>query len=115
MNVSKIVDMLKDDPILLQQPDVVSFIQRMNLKNIERVIEQPIITKQAVIIQVSIAQMNGGACTLKDVQAAVAQVQAKPLFDDVELRMAAVRAAIADGSATTAAQIKAIFATDPTP
>lgn len=115
MNVSKIVDMLKDDPAILQKPDVASFITKMNLKNIDRIVQQPVVVQQAVTIQVSIAQMNGGACTLKDVQAAVAQVQAKPLFDDVELRMAAVRAAIADGSATTSAQIKAIFATDPTP
>jgi len=103
MNISKIADMIRDDPTI---PNLVAaFLTLVNAQNIRRV-DKVTRTVEDVVVFVSIADMNGGLATSRDVQAAVNLLNQEPLRADAQARLERAQAAIAAGTITTVDQLK---------
>ena len=109
MNVSTIAAMIQADPTITN--DVAGYIAAMNLRNVVQTVQQPVVVTQAVTMTTSIAEMNGGRCTVADVQAAVAQLNSAPQYTRLQSVVDAVNAAIASGQVTSLATLKTAFQT----
>ena len=105
MNVAAIAAMIEADPTIPN--DISGFVARMNAATISQVVQAPVIVQQAVTQMVSVAQQNGGECTIADVQAAITQLGAKPYVDTAKTIFDAVVSALASGDKPT---ISAAFA-----
>ena len=91
MNISTIVSMIKNDPKLTD--DIPGFLREMNTQNIRRVDKQHTVIED-VVTMVSIAEMNGGIATAKDVQDALDLISQEPLVDEANTRLEKVLAAV---------------------
>lgn len=103
MNISKLVEMYAEDPT--QFNDAQAFIAWANTKNITQTVR---VHTQVVDEQrtVSFAEMNGGPCTLRDLQEAQALIRQNNLLPQVLDVLETVKREIMDGTITTKAQMK---------
>ena len=76
MNISAIADMIRADPSVVSDP--VKFVFQMNEQTIEQVVKTRDVIAEEVRT-VSIAELNGGPATEKDVQDALDYLRQEPL------------------------------------
>ncbi len=105
MNISTILDMLRDDSKVLDDPS--AFMKRVNEQNVTQMVTGPVVVQEAMTRITSIAEMNGGVCTQEDIDAALALVAKKPLIDKAEVVKAQIDAAISSGEVTDVATLAA--------
>jgi len=110
MNVSTIQRMIRDDPSILS--DVAGFLKRMNARNIRQVQTVKTVVSDVVKI-VSIAEMNGGPATQRDVDDALAMTAKVPLFEEAEKYHAEIRSKIESGEITEPGEIRPATSTEP--
>jgi len=102
MNLSTIATMLTETPEIMD--DVPSFVKRMNEQDIRQVIR----SHQVVIdeeILTSIAEMNGGICTERDVKEAYLLLARQPILDAVDEKAEQVKQVIAASDVTDQATV----------
>lgn len=94
MNTSTIMEMIKADPSIADDPQ--AFITRMNEKNIRQVRNVQMVTSAEEYFT-SIAEQNGGEATTKDVQYALELINKEPLLQELDDRYDKAQAAIING------------------
>ena len=93
MNTSTILDMLRDDPNLLD--DRKAFLDRMNAQfNVVVKVHEQIVDE---IISTSIAEQNGGPATDADVDYALKILEQRPLLEKADAISEKLKAAIVAG------------------
>ena len=102
MNTSTIMDMIRQDPALMN--DIPGFLARMNAKDIRRVDQVTRIVEEVVTF-VSIAETNGGEATERDVRDAFALLVKQPLLEEVQNRANAATALIQGADLTDPAAL----------
>lgn len=107
MNISKIVDMLKEDSRIVD--GIPDYLKKMNDRNIEQIVEKEVVVKEAVIQLVSFAEMHGGLATERDVSDALALIKAESIQDEAKIRFEKLQIAIFAGEVTDTASLKAKF------
>lgn len=77
MNISKLADMLRDDPALAN--DVPAWLTSLNAKTISQTVKTSTVVVEETKL-VSLAEMHGGEATAKDVSDAQALLTKEPLL-----------------------------------
>lgn len=108
MNISKLVEMYAEDPAQFSDPQ--AFMARVNTKNITQTVRvhTQVVDEQRTI---SFAEMNGGPCTLRDLQEVQGVIRQNNLIPQVLDVIETVKREIMDGTITTKAQLKSRFQT----
>lgn len=102
MNTSTIAEMIKEDPSILD--DIPAFLEKMNLRNIKQIKNVEKIVNQEESL-VSIADMNGGEATEKDVADAKLFLDSMPLLDEADTRYKKTVQAIQSGDVKSTQEI----------
>ena len=96
VNISRIIDMINDDPSI--SGDIDGFLKRVNDRNQRQVVRShvEIVDEERMV---SIADLNGGECTVEDVKRALSRIAMAPLSEKADATLQAVQAAISNGDA----------------
>lgn len=94
MNTSTIIDMIAADPAIPK--DIAGFVKRMNAQTIKQTVSShvTVIDKE---VMVSLAELNGGPATDRNVQDALAILKQRPLLDEIHNRSELAKAAVMCG------------------
>lgn len=106
MNVGAIVEMIKEDPTILD--DIPGFLARMNDENIRQVQKKHTVVED-VVKYVSIAQLNGGKATNRDVKEAKAYFEGINPRQEAKERFEKLMIAIDTGEVKTSQEIISKF------
>jgi anti-sigma28 factor (negative regulator of flagellin synthesis) len=110
MNTSKLVELIKENPGLLNE--VEKFIEVANTPNIlHKYTTREIVTENEEFI--SFAEQNGGLCTRADIEAAQKLIEQEPFHKEAEARIENLKAAIESGDVKSIDDMKAKFAETP--
>lgn len=108
MNISKIVEYIKEDSSITQ--DIPKFLTAMNLEDIDQVVEAARVVREQITQRTSIAKMNGGVATNRDVQAAIILIAAEDLKIEANRRFLKVSGAITEGTVKNSSEMISKFA-----
>lgn len=87
--------MIKDDPSIPK--DIDGFLKKVNELNINQVVKQAVIVQKEQTVLTSIALMNGGEATLRDVQDAIDIISQEPILQEAQDKYTNLISAIQSG------------------
>lgn len=103
MNIFKLVEMYEEDPSQFSDPQ--AFIAWANTKNINQTVKVHTLVVEEERLA-SFAELNGGPCTLRDLQDAQRMIRQNNLVPQVVNVLETVKQEIIAGTITTKAQMK---------